>query len=326
MKVFITRPIPTIAIDMLKKAGHTVSMHRENEELSRKDLCKKVKGAHAILSLLTTHIDASVMDAAGPQLKVIANYAIGYDNIDCVAAKARNILVTNTPAPEIADAVADHTIALMLALSRKIVAADAFVRSGSYTIWDPNIFIGTDLSTVTVGLIGLGRIGKCVARHLVRGFDAKILYTDVVRDRSFEKEFGARFMTKDAILENADIVSLHVPLLPQTRHLINAAALRKMKKGALLINTARGPIVDQLALLRALQSGKIGGAALDVFECEPLFGCSIADTKAYQKLSNVIFTPHIGSATLRARTSMARLAAEAINAVFKGKKPSCIVS
>ncbi len=321
MKIFITRPVPPLAIALLKKAGHSVARNTNNVELSRTELRRRVKGAHAILSLLTTRIDGPVMDAAGPQLSVIANYAVGYDNIDLDAAKKRGIAVTNTPAHEVSLAVADHTVALIASLSRRIVEADTFVRKGAYRIWDPNIFIGTSLSGRMLGLVGLGRIGKEVARRMIGGFGMTVAYHDVNRDRGFEKECGARYLPLASLLSRSDVVSLHVPLLPTTRHLIGARELRMMRKGSLLINTARGPVVDTQALFTALQKKRIGGAALDVFECEPAIACSASVARECARLPNVIFTPHIGSATTDARDAMSRIAAENILAVLSGKKP-----
>jgi len=323
MNIFITRPIPQIALDMLKKKKHTVTLQRERRNLTKQELIKKVKGKgyHALLCLLTNTVDGDVMDAAGSQLKVISNYAVGFDNIDVVTAKKRGISVTNTPAPEVSASVAEHTFALILSLSRRIVEADRFARTGHYHGWDPDLLVGNDLYDKTLGLIGLGRIGKEVARYAHNGFGVKVLYYDVHRDTNFEKEFSARYMSLSKILQTADIVSLHVPLILSTKHLINVKTLRLMKKTTLLINTARGPVVDEKAALKALSAKKLGGFALDVFECEPNTDCDPTDQLALKKLSNVIMTPHIASATINARNAMARIAAQNILDVFGGKIP-----
>ncbi|MBI4599511.1 D-glycerate dehydrogenase [Candidatus Uhrbacteria bacterium] len=323
MNIFITRPIPKAGIDMLKKK-QTVTLQKERRNLSKKEMIAKVKGKKydAILCLLTNKIDADVMDAAGPQLKVLSNYAVGFDNIDVEAAKKRKIVITNTPSEEISISVAEHTFTLMLALSRRIVEADRFARAGKYMGWDPDLLIGQDFYDKTVGLLGMGRIGKEVVKRARLGFGATVLYYDLHRDLVFEKESGVKYAPQEKLLRQSDIVSLHVPLLPSTRHLISTKALRLMKKTALLINTARGPIVDEKAVLKALYAKKIGGYALDVFECEPEIDCDPTDQYELKKLDNVIMTPHIASATRRSRDAMARLAAQNILDVLAGKTPA----
>lgn len=323
MKIFITRPIPKVGIDMLKKK-HAVTLQKERRNLSKKEMIAKVKGKgyDAILCLLTNRIDADVMDAAGSQLKVISNYAVGFDNIDLDAAKKRKIMVTNTPSEEISISVAEHTFTLMLALSRRIVEADRFARAGKYLGWDPDLLIGQDFYDKTIGLLGMGRIGKEVVKRARLGFGATVLYYDLHRDKNFEKKSGVKYATQGTLLKTSDIVSLHVPLLPSTHHLIGAKTLRLMKKTALLINTARGPIVDEKAVLKALYTKKLGGYALDVFECEPEIDCNPNDQYELKKLDTVIMTPHIASATRRSRDAMATLAAQNILDVLAGKTPT----
>jgi glyoxylate reductase len=319
MKVVITHPIPLAGVQLLRKQGYRIVMPKKHLVLPKKDLCARVKGADAVLSFLTDDMDAKVMDAAGPKLRIIANYAVGFDNVDLEAAHARTIVVTNTPVAEIPEAVAEHTIALMLTLVRHIEPADRFVRSGKYKGWDPELFTGMHLAGKSLGLVGLGRIGKGVAKCAVRGFGMQCSYHDVVRDMAFEKELGARYETLHDVLKSADVVSLHVPLLPATRHLMTGKTLRLMKKTAILINTARGPIVDQSALVQALSQKKIAGAALDVFEFEPRISASSKETAALRKMNNVLFTPHIASATREARDGMAVAAAQSIIDVLSGK-------
>lgn len=319
MDVVITHPLP-LSESLLKKAKLSIVSTAGREPLSRQELLKRVRGTRAILSLLFDRIDDEVIDAAGPNLKIISNFAVGYDNVDVVGAEARGIAVTNTPCQEVSDAVAEHTVALMLSLLRRIPEADAYVRSGKFRGWNPDLLIGSHPAGKTLGLVGLGRIGKRVAQYAARSFGMKTVYFDVVRDRSFEKEYGAIFVPLEKLLSVSDIVSLHVPLIPSTRHLISSRTVKLMKRGALLINTARGPVVDQKAALSALISKRLGGFALDVFECEPNIMCSNADARALKKLPNVIMTPHIASATQEARSAMMRIAAENIIAVLSGKK------
>ena len=326
MKVFITRPIPKIAVDMLKKKGHTVTLQRERRNLSKTELIKKVYGKKydALLCLLTNTIDGAVIEACGAQIKIISNYAVGFDNIDLAVARKKGIVVTNTPALEVSTSVAEHTFALILSLSRRIVEADRFSRPGKYHGGDPDLLVGSDLHDRVLGLVGMGRIGREVAKYAHNGFGMSVQYYDKHRDMDFEKTYQARYVSFERLLKTADIVSLHVPLLPSTKHLINTKTLRLMKKTALLVNTARGPIVDERAALKALYAKRLGGFALDVFECEPNNDCDPNDQMALKSLSNVIMTPHIASATVNARNAMARIAAQNILDVFTGKKPEHI--
>ncbi len=320
-KIFVTRPIQPIGLDILRKEGYRVVVRKKKTVPSKKELQFAVREYDALLSLLTDHIDAGVLQAAGTQLKIISNFAVGYDNIDITAAQKKGIVVANTPCEEVSDAVADHTIALIFALERKIVAADAFMRKGGYRLWDPMIFVGEGITGKTVGLLGLGRIGKSVAQRLEEGFKTPILYHDVRRDEVFEKKFNAVYMEQQELLARADIVSLHLPLLPSTHHMINAKALRAMKKGALLINTSRGAIVEEHAVRLALEKGALGGFATDVYECEPLVACAVSDRRAMSKSETCVFTPHIASATATARNAMSRIAAQNIIDVFQGRPP-----
>lgn len=326
MKIFVTRPIPTIGIEMLKRKGHTVSVQRERRNLSKLELIKKVKGKKydAILCLLTNTIDVAVMESCGPQLKVISNYAVGFDNIDVAAAQKKGIVVTNTPALEVSTSVAEHTFALILSLSRRIVEADRYSRTGKYHGWDPDLLVGNDLHDSVLGLVGMGRIGKEVAKYAHNGFGMRVLYYDMHRDKDFEEAYQARYVTLEKLLQTSDVVSLHVPLLPSTRHLMNTKTLRLMKKTAMLVNTARGPIVDEKAVLSALYAKRLGGFALDVFECEPDNDCNPSDQMALKSLSQVIMTPHIASATIKARNAMARIAAQNILDVFAGRMPEYV--
>ncbi len=320
--VFVTRKIPDEGLKMLKADKRiALSVYQKNQVIPRAELLRRVKGMNIILSILTEKIDAAVMDAAGPSLKMIANYAVGFDNIDLAEAKKRGIAVTNAAHPCVSESVAEHTIALLFALAHRIVEADHFTRSGQYKGWEPELLLGGDLMGKTLGLIGTGNIGTMVARRLSGGFGIKILYTDVKRNPAFEKAFGAKFKSKEALLRESDFVSLHVPLLPATQHLMNHAAFGLMKSSAFLINTARGPIVDSAALVDALKKKQIAGAALDVFEGEPTFALKKSDATFLQHAWNVILTPHTASATVETRQAMSRTAAENILAFVRGKRP-----
>lgn len=310
MKVVVTRKIPGPAIDLLQTAGHEVVFGLD-----------KVAGAAAVLSLLTDKIDDSVMAAAGPQLKIIANYAVGFDNIDLEAAKKRNIYVTNTPGG-FECAVAEHTLALMLAVARNLIPADKYVRDGKYHHWEPEIFMGMELSGKTLGVVGMGRIGSQVAKAAKFGFGMNVIYYSHKKCDGMD---DFRFVeTLAELLKEADIVTLHVPLTPETKHLISKKELSAMKKTAILINTARGAVVDELALIEALKGNWIAGAGLDVFEDEANIDLASHEATVNPELialQNVVLTPHIASATIEARSEMSRLAASNILTALEGLVP-----
>jgi len=318
-KIFVTRKIPGEHLEGMTKAGHEVSVSEFNRPISAEELVEKVKGVEAILSILTDRIDGDLMDAAGPQLKVISNYAVGFDNIDVKGASDRGIVVTNTPSDEVNEAVAEHTWALILAIARRIVEADEAVRRGGYKGWEPDIFIGVNLIGKTLGVIGLGRIGSMVARR-AKGYNMTVLYNKHEPDPEAEKELGVTFASLDELLAKSDFVSLHVPLTDETRHMINKETLAKMKKGSFLVNTARGPVIDERDLVEALKSGQLSGAALDVYDNEPDID------PEFLVMPNTITTPHIASATWEARNKMGEMAAAAILDALEGKKPANIVN
>ena len=277
MKIFVTREIPEIGIKMLKDKGYDVSVYSEDKVIPREELLSNVKGCDAILSLLTDKIDAGVFDAAGSQLKVVANYAVGFNNIDIEEAKKRELIITNTPGV-LTDTVAEHTFGLILSIAQRVTEGDRYVRAGKFVGWEPMLLLGNDISRKTLGVLGLGRIGSRVAHHAARGFEMKIIYYDVKRDEQFEKEYGAEFKaTPEELLKEADFVSIHVPLLDSTKHLINAERLSMMKPTAYLVNTSRGPVIDEKALVEALKNKVIRGAALDVFENEPALAPGLPD-------------------------------------------------
>lgn len=320
-KVFITREIPDEGINILKKRKDIeLNIYEKNQKIPRKELLKRVKGVDIILSILTEKMDAEVMDAAGDQLKMIANYAVGFDNVDLDEAKKREIVVTNAPGPEIVESVSEHTIALIFALLHRIVEGDQYTRDGKYKSWGPKLLLGTDIKGKSVGIIGVGRIGEGVVTRLYDGFGVKILYNDVERNKELEKKTKAKFRKKEQLLKEADIVSLHVPLLPSTKHMIGAKELKMMKKTSYLINTSRGPVVKEIALIKALERGDIAGAGLDVYECEPMIDCNPDDNHELRKLDNVVLTPHTASATVETRQAMSRTAAKNILAFLDGKK------
>jgi glyoxylate reductase len=318
MKIFVTRNIPQVGLDLLKASHLEVEVSTLDRPLTRDELIEHAKGANAVLAQLVDKIDGEVMDAIGSQLKVIANYAVGYDNIKVPEAQQRNILVTNTP-DVLTDAVADHAMALMLAAARRVVESDRFSRAGKYQGWQPFLLLGQDVYGKTLGIIGSGRIGSALATRAAKGFNMKVLYHDQKPNETLEKEIGAQFVSKEDLLKNADFVSLHVPLLPETKHLISTSQFEMMKKTAVLVNTARGPVVDEQALLTALKNGDIFAAGIDVWENEPQL------TPGLSELENIVLTPHTASATIDARDNMSKVAAENIIAGLKGEVPPNLV-
>lgn len=320
MKIFVTRKVPESGIKMLQDKGFEVVVNPEDKVLTKEELIKALKGQNydALFCLLTDKIDGEVMDIFGPQLKIIANYAAGYDNVNIEEAKKRGIAVTNTPGV-LTNTVAEHTFAMILAISHRIVESDKFIRDLKWQGWAPMLLLGNDIIGKTLGIIGLGKIGSQVAHHAVKGFEMKILYYDVKRNEDFEKEFSAAYTPLEDLMKQADFVSIHVPLLIETKHLINAENLKLMKPTAYLINTSRGPVVDEAALAYALQNKVIKGAALDVFEFEPKI------TPELLKLDNVILTPHIASATEETRSQMSELVATNIIEALEGRTPPNII-
>lgn len=305
---------------MLQGKGYELDINPKDRPLKEKELISslKKKDYDAVLCLLTDQIDAKIFDSV-PTAKIFANYAVGFNNINVDEAKKRGVMITNTPGA-LTDTVAEHTIALILSLTCRIVEGDTFTRKGKFKGWAPMHLLGMDLKGKTLGILGAGRIGSRVAHHVKSGFEMNVIYFDVKRNEEFEKEHSAKYFgTADEVLKEADVVSIHVPLLDSTRHLINKERLAMMKKTAYLVNTSRGPVIDEQALVEALKNGTIRGAALDVFENEPKLAKGLA------KLENVVITPHIASATERARDEMAILAATNIIAFFEGRTPPNVV-
>jgi len=319
MKVFVSRKIPGKALDRLTSSDHEVNVSKFDRPLTASEFLEGAKNCDAVLTLLTDKIDGEVIDAIGPQLKIVSNYAVGFNNINVDQASKRGVVVTNTPSEEVNESVAEHAWALMLALARRVVEADEATRRGAYKGWGPGIFLGINMIGRTLGIVGLGRIGTMTARRAM-GWDMRVLYNKRSRDESVEKELGIEFAQLDKLLSESDFVSLHVPLTKDTHHLINKDSLAKMKRGSYLINTARGPIVDEQALVDALRQGHLAGAALDVYEVEPNINPELIG------MENVILTPHIASATWEAREKMGEQAVSSIFDVFSNKKPDNIVN
>ncbi|MBI3684797.1 D-glycerate dehydrogenase [Candidatus Azambacteria bacterium] len=314
--IFITRRIPEPGIRALEGKGYNVTVSGKDGVLTKEELIVALKGKSydAVLCLLTDKIDDAVFEAAGAQCKIFANYAVGFDNINLDAAKQRGMTVTNTPGV-LTNTVAEHTFALILAAAHRIAEADAYTRAGNYKGWAPMLLLGSDVSGKTLGVVGLGRIGSRVAHHAAKGFGMKVLYYDPKPNAEFEKEYGARYVDLPTLLKESDFISIHVPLLPATKYLIGTNEFAMMKKTAYLVNTSRGPIVDEQALVRALKEGMIKGAALDVYENEPSLAPGLAD------LPNAVLTPHIASATEETRGKMAELAALNIIEALEGRVP-----
>ena len=315
--VYVTRMVPEANLERLRQL-FDVEINDMDRPLTREELKAKVAGRDGIITFLTDRIDGELLDAAGPQLKVVANFAVGFNNLDIEAATTRGIVLSNTPGV-LDDATATLTLALLLASARRVVEADRYIRAGRWTsAWSPTFFVGQDVAGKALGIVGAGRIGRNVARK-ARAFDMRILYTKRHRDSDFERETGAVFMDKDRLLAQSDFVSLHVPLLPETHHYIGARELSLMKPSAILINASRGPVVDEKALVEALRGGVIWGAGLDVFEDEPALAPGLAE------LENVVIVPHIASATPQTRQAMGDAAIDNLLAVLSGEPPpSCV--
>lgn len=310
-RVFVSRIIPAAGLDRIK-AECEVDLWTERMPPPYEVLTERVKGMDGLLCLLTDRIDPALMDAAGPQLKVISQMAVGYDNIDIPAATARGIPVGHTPGV-LTEATADLTFALLLAAARRIVEGVNYIKAGEWQTWEPETLLGADLSGATLGIIGLGRIGTAVARR-ASGFDMRLIAYDPSATTEQAAAVSVTLVDLDTLLAESDFVSVHTPLTEQTRHLINAGTLAKMKRSAILVNTARGPIVDPQALYDALKSGTIAYAALDVTEPEP-----IAPDHPLLSLPNLTIVPHIGSASVRTRNRMAEIAAANLLAGLRGE-------
>jgi lactate dehydrogenase-like 2-hydroxyacid dehydrogenase len=318
--IYVTRLIPENGLQMLREKGFTLDVSEKDGVLTKEELlgALKAKPYDGVLCLLTDTINAETF-AAVPTAKIFANYAVGFNNIDIAEAKAHGITITNTPGA-LTNTVAEHTMALILAVATRTAEGDRLMRTGTWDGWGPMQLLGTDLAGKTLGVLGAGRIGSRLAHHAKAGFDMEVIYYDVKRNEAFEAETGARFCaTVEEVLKDADVVSIHVPLLDSTKHLMNAERLQMMKPTAYLVNTSRGAVIDEVALVDALQRGVIRGAGLDVYENEPKTASGLT------LLDNVVLTPHIASATETTRGEMASLAAANLIAFFEGKTPANLV-
>jgi glyoxylate reductase len=317
--IVVTRRIPEPALELLRAAG-PVSVSPHDRPLTDEELHEAVGGADALITLLHDRIDSAVLDAAGSQLRCVANVAVGYDNVDVAAATERGIVVTNTPGV-LTDATADLAVALILMVTRRLGEGERLIRAREPWSWHMFFLLGSSLAGKTLGVVGLGAIGQATARR-ARAFGMEIVYAGPRRaTEETEAELGgARRVPLMQLLATADVVTLHTPLTPETRHLINSTALRQMREDAYLVNTSRGPIVDEAALVKALRNDTIAGAALDVFEEEPNIHPGLLE------LDNVVLMPHLGSATIETRTAMAVLAANNALAVLRGERPATPVN
>lgn len=321
-RILVTQKIPDAAYSLLEAIGTVERNEIEGDIWSYDELLQRGPGHEYIYSLLTDTIDARFLEAcaaATPRLRMVANMAVGYNNIDVAAATRLGIAVSNTPGV-LSATTADLAFALLLAVARRIPESERFLRAGKFTGWGPLLFCGADIHHATLGLIGAGRIGRLVARRAL-GFDMTVLYHNRTRMTEEDEGFyGARYVSLDELLQRSDFVSIHVPYNQTTHHLIGERELRVMKPTAFLINTARGPVVDEKALVKALQESKIAGAGLDVFENEP------AVEPALLEMENVVLLPHIASASLQTRTRMATMACDNIIAHYAGQRPPNILN
>jgi glyoxylate reductase len=315
-KVFVTRLIPEKGLEIVRDFCD-LDLWQDELPPTRDELLRHVRGVDGLLCLLTDRIDGEVMDEAGSQLKVISNQAVGFDNIDVPAATARKIPVGNTP-EVLTDATADFAFALMMAVARRIPEAERYVHAGKWKTWGPMLLLGVDLKGATLGLVGFGRIGKAMARRAA-GFDMRVIYYDPNEIKP-GADLNAERVEFEALLHQSDFISLHTPLTPDTRHLIDSEAFSKMKSTAVLVNTSRGPVVDPEALYEALKEKRIFGAGLDVTEPEP-----ISMDSPLLRLDNLVIVPHVASASKSSREMMAWMAAQNLVAGLKGERlPNCV--
>lgn len=312
--VLVTRTLPPGVVERLRASPRVTELrlHADDRPMARAELLERARGCRAILTQLVDRVDAELLEAAGPSLELVANYAVGLDNVDVPACTARGVLVSNTP-DVLTEATADLTWALILAVARRVVEGDRLMRAGGYPGWSPTFLLGSDVSGKTLGLVGLGRIGTAVARRAL-GFRMRVLYASPSR-KPHDQDVQAEHAPLERVLAESDVVSLHCPMRASTHHLIDASRLRLMRPSAFLINTSRGPLVDEAALVRALMMQQLAGAGLDVTEKEPLFEPALA------VLSNVVLLPHVGSATREVRTAMGDLAVANVLDVLEGRAP-----
>ena len=320
MRVFVTRELPGVALPLLREAfgEAAIEVYRGEGPIPRAELLAGVKGADAILAILTERIDGELLDVAGPGLRIVANMAVGYDNIDVSAATARRVPITNTPGV-LTETTADLAFALLMAAARRFSDAERFLRVGAWKYWSPSLLLGTDIHGKTLGIYGMGRIGQAVARR-ARGFGMTVLYHNRTRlPEAEEQALGATLVDKATLLAQSDFVSVHCPLTPETRHAFGPTEFAAMKSTAVFVNTARGPVVDEHALAEALRTRQIFAAGIDVFEEEPKIVPALLDCE------HAVLLPHVGSATFETRGRMAEVAARNIIARLQGERPpNCV--
>ena len=313
-KIFITRNIPDQPLQRAKEL-FDVEQWEDDWNIPRDELLKRVAGKDGLMTLLTEKVDGELLDAAGPQLKIVANFAVGFDNIDVPACTERGVLASNTP-EVLSETTADLAFALLVSAGRRIAEGDRFLRAKTPWVWGPLMMQGQDIWGSTLGIVGFGRIGQAVARRGRFGFNQKIVYYDVRRASSeVEAELGAEFREFDALLAEADFLSVHVALTPETRHLFSTEQFKKMKNTSVIVNTARGPVIDEAALAAALQTGEIFAAGIDVFEKEPEVNEELL------KCENAVIIPHLGSASYGTRIAMGELATDNLEAVLLENRP-----
>jgi len=316
--VLVTRPIMDEPLARLRERCD-VTVHENAFGIPRDELLQVVAGRDALITMLTERVDAELLAAAGPQLKIVANHAVGFDNVDVPACTAAGVLATNTP-DVLTETTADTAFALLLAAARRIGEGERFLRAGTKWIWGPLMMLGQDVHHKTIGIVGFGRIGQAVARR-ARGFGMTVLYSDAVRlPVEVEAETDARRVELDELLAQADFISIHTNLTPETRHLFGAEQFRLMKTSAVLVNTSRGPVVDEAALADALAAGEIFAAGLDVFEHEPDVTAKLLE------LENAVVIPHLGSATIDTRDAMGNLAVDNVFAALDGTRPPTLLN
>jgi glyoxylate reductase len=309
-RVVVARTLPRAGLDLL---AERFDVDEGELRVDLEQLRRRVQGAAALVADPTVPVNGELLDAAGPTLRVVANFAVGYDNVDLEACRQRGVTFTNTP-DVLTNATAELAVALMMATARRLGEAERMLRAGDWRGWDPAQLLGREISECRVGIVGLGRIGGRVA-ELLSGFGAALVYWSRTRRPELEERLGVTYLERDELFANSDIVTLHASLTGETRHMIDAAALERFKQGAILVNTARGGLVDTAALVDALRDGRLGGAGLDVFESEPDVPPELIE------LENAVLVPHIGSATASSRNAMAELAARNVVAVLEGKDP-----
>ena len=316
--VLVTAAIPQSALAILKEAGLEIDVYTGSGLIMKEELVKRIVGKDYLITPLSTQVDQDVIDA-DPNLKIIANYGAGFNNIDAAYARQKGIPVTNTPEVSTVS-TAEVTTGLMITLAHRMVEGDKLMRTKGFDGWSPLFFLGHELSGKTLGIVGMGQIGQAVAKRM-KAFDMNIIYAQRTRlDPEVEAQFGAKFVSLDELIKTSDVLSLHCPLNDQTHHMIGAPQFKQMKSSAYLINAARGPVIDEAALLTALKAGELAGAALDVYEAEP----NVDD--GFKALDNVILTPHVGNATVEARDAMAAIVAKNTVRVDQGQEPLHIVN